>query len=298
MAILLPRTSSKPENQDPRILVLMSNTKVGKTSHSLKLPNSLLVDLEDGSVYYEGVAINLKREALISGKGLGGLMLETAQAIREANQAEGKSIYDYIILDTLTVIEEIAKVKATLDYKSTLQGKNFTGKDVCKELPKGAGYAFLTAAFNDLIAPWKGLAGKCLVLLGHAKLSTIDKGATEVQVNDLELTGKNKIGIMANADSIGYLRRNKKNVNENILTFKTSESDLVCGSRSPHLRNKEFIFSTYKPETNILTVNWDLVFTSLRTKSTPQMVEIIDEPTIDNEEHITPETNNSNKIPV
>jgi len=298
MAILLPRISSKPENQDPRILVLISNTKVGKTSHTLKLPNSLNVDLEDGSGYYEGVSINLKRESIATGKGLGSLLLETAQTIREANQAEGKPIYDYISLDTMTVIENIAKVKATLDYKSTLQGKNFTGKDVCKELPKGAGYAFLTAAFNDLIDPWKGLAGKCLILLGHAKLSTIDKGATEVQVNDLELTGKNKIGIMANADSIGYLRRNKKDVNQNILTFKTSESDLVCGSRSPHLRNKEFIFSTYKPETNVLTVNWDLVFTSLRTKSTPQMVEIIDEPTIDNEEHITPETNNSNKIPV
>ena len=279
MAILLPRTASKPENQDPRILVLMSNTKVGKSSSLLQLPNSLLIDLEDGASYYEGVSLNLKKESLSTGKGMGSLLIETANLIKEANVNNEKPIYDFIAIDTLTVISDIAKLKAVIDYKSSLQGKNYNGKDVTKDLPKGAGWAYFNTAFSDLIGQFKGLAGKCLILVAHAKLSTIDKGGTEVTVNDAELTGKTKLDVMAHADAIGFLYRNKKNVNQNILTFKTSESDLVCGSRSPHLRNKEFVFSEYNPVTNELKTNWHLIFTSLQTKATPKMIEVQDEDT-------------------
>lgn len=293
MAIVLPRKSSAPDNQDPRVLVLIAQTKVGKSSSCLQLPNSLLIDLEDGSGFYEGTAINLKQEAATSGDGIGSLLLQTATAIRNANQSEGKLIYDFITIDTLSVIEDIAKVKATLDYKATLQGKNFNGKDVTRELPKGAGWAYYNKAFDDLIVPFKGLAGKCLILLGHQKYSTIDKEDKEIQVTDLEVTGKAKTHILANADAIGLLRRNKKNVYQNIISFKTSELDLVCGSRSPNLRNKEFVFSTYDPKTNTLKCNWDLVFTSLQSKSTSDMEEFVDSDTLPNFSN-----GNSSKVPV
>lgn len=278
MTIVLPRTAQKAQDKDPAILVLLASTKCGKTSSCLQLPNSLLIDLEDGSRYYDGVTLNLKQESLKTGRGIGGLLLETANAIREENQKNGSPIYDYITLDTLTVIEQLAAQKATLDYKATLQGKNFTGKDVCRELPKGAGYAYLSAAFQDLINPFKGLAGKCLILLAHKKLKAVEKeSGAEFEINDIELVGKNKLLVTSTADSIGYLYRDKKNPSQNILCFKKDEGDTIWGSRSPHLQNKSFVFSTYNKETGELKTNWDLVFTSLKTKSTSKMIEVEDE---------------------
>ena len=274
MAISLPTSSVKPTTVDPTVLTILSNTKVGKTSSGLQLPNSLLIDLEDSTSFYEGTYLNLKRQSTVEGKGLGALLLETATAIQQANTEAGRPIYDFIIIDTLTVIEQIARQKATYDYKKTLAGKNFTGSDVVAELAKGAGYIFYNRAFNDLINPFKGLAGKCLVLFCHAKLSSITKDSTELDIKDIELSGKNKLAVTAFVDSIGLLYRHKKNRNQNIMTFKTSDDNLVCGSRSPHLRNKTFVFSEYNPVTDVLTTHWDLIFKSLG--SDKQMEEIED----------------------
>lgn len=273
MSITLPTSSIKPTTVDPTVLTILSNTKVGKTSSGLQLPNSLLIDLEDSTGFYEGTYINLKRQSIIEGKGLGALLLETAAAIQEANAEAGHPIYDFIIIDTLTVIEQIAKQKATFDYKKTLAGKNFTGSDVVSELPKGSGYIWYNRAFNDLINPFKGLAGKCLVLFCHAKLSAITKDSTDLDIKDIELSGKNKLAVTAFVDSIGLLYRHKKNKNQNIMTFKTSDDNLVCGSRSPHLRNKTFVFSEYNPTTDVLTTHWDLIFTSLGSDKQMQEVD-------------------------
>jgi hypothetical protein len=290
MPIVLPRQATKAQDKDPAILVMLASTKCGKTSSCLQLPNSLLIDLEDGSRYYDGVTLNLKQESLKTGKGVGGLLLETANAIREANQQNGSPFYDFITIDTLTVIEQLAAQKATIDYKATIQGKNFTGRDVCRELPKGAGYGYLTAAFNDLINPFKGLAGKCLILLAHKKLKTVEKDSgAEFEINDIELIGKNKLIITSQADSIGYLYRDKKNTNQNIICFRKDEGDTIWGSRSPHLQNKSFVFSTYNKETGELKTNWDLIFTSL-SKGKTNMQEVEDE-------EITPVVTTNGKKP-
>jgi hypothetical protein len=278
MLIKLPTGSTEATKVDPSLLVILSNTKTGKTSSVLQLPNSLLIDLEDGSDFYKGVKLNLKKEAILKNKGLGTLLLQTAETIKAANIENKSPIYDFITIDSLTVVEEIAKIKATLDYKATLVGKNFTGKDVIRELPKGAGYAYFNAAFSELINSFKGLAGKCLILLAHSKLTTLDKvNSKELTVNDAELSGKNKTNIFSNADSIGFMYRNKTNTNQNIMSFKTTEIDWIYGSRSPHLRGKKFVFSEYKPENNTLQTNWDLIFTSLANKESIEMVEVSDD---------------------
>ena len=276
MPISLPTTAIEPTYVDPSILTILSNTKVGKTSSCLQLPNSLLIDLEDSASFYKGTYLNLKKQATVEGKGIGSLLLETATAVQQANTQAGAPVYDFIIIDTLTVIEKIARQKATYDYKKTLAGKNFTGSDVVAELAKGAGYSYFNKAFNDLIDPFKGLAGKCLILLCHAKLSSIASDSTEVNLKDIELSGKNKLAVTAYADTIGLLYRHKRNKNQNIMSFKTSEENLVCGTRSNHLMNKTFVFSEYDPAANVLTTHWDLIFKSLGSDKQMQEVEEIE----------------------
>ena len=260
MPLVLPRTSTVAANTDPRILVMLSNSKVGKSSSLLKLPNSLLIDLEDGSEYYDGTKLNLKQEAAISKSGVGSLLEETAKLIKDENIKAGKPIYDYIALDTLTAIEGLALAKATFEYKKSPIGKNFIGKDVT-ELPKGAGYGLLRRAFIDIVEPFKGLAGKALILSGHVKVTTDEK--TELDVKDIQLTGSLKLYTVANADAIGYMYRSKKNKNQNMISFLTNEENIATGARSEHLRNTEFVFSEYDTTTNNLNVHWDKIFTSL-----------------------------------
>jgi len=139
MAITLPTSTIEPTYIDPSVLTILSNTKVGKTSSCLQLPNSLLVDLEDSASFYKGTYLNLKKQSTVENKGMGSLLLETVAAIQQANTEAGRCVYDFIIIDTLTVIEKIARQKATYDYKKTLAGKNFSGTDVVAELSKGAG---------------------------------------------------------------------------------------------------------------------------------------------------------------
>ena len=266
MPLVLPRTSTVAANTDPRILVMLSNTKSGKTSAVLKLPNSLLIDLEDGSEYYDGTKLNLRKEAATSGTGLGSLLEETARLIKAENVKAGSPIYDFICLDTLTVIEALAVAKATFEYKKSSIGKSFTGKDVT-QLPKGAGYALARTAFIDIIEPFKSLAGKALILNGHLKVVQDDK--TELDVKDIALTGGLKLYVSQYADALGYIYRSKKNSNQNMISFATSEENIRIGARSEHLKNTEFVFSEYDTTTNTLNVNWDKIFTALDTNPLP-----------------------------
>ncbi len=269
----LPFGSVAPETKDPRMLLILSNIKTGKTSSCLDLPNSFLIDLEDSSGFFTGNYRNLRK---ISGKHnipVGKLFLDYAEKIKQANHKAGKPVYDFITIDTLSALEKLAKLKATADYKKTVAGKNFTGADVTKELPKGAGFALMADALFGLVDLYKSLPGKCLILLGHKKLSTISKGNQEIDITEIDLTGKNK-HIMAIADSIGYMYRSKENQHQNIMSFRKDDGDSIWGSRSPHLSNKTFVFSTKNPETDKVQNNWDLIFTSLASKNTQKMIEI------------------------
>lgn len=61
----------------------------------------------------------------------------------------------------------------------------------------------------------------------------------------------------ADMDAIGLLYRNK-GTNENIISFKTNEQNLVSGSRCHHLSGQEFIISEMKD--NNLQTHWNKIF--------------------------------------
>lgn len=82
---------------------------------------------------------------------------------------------------------------------------------------------------------------KSFILIGHAKSSSINKNGKDLNAKDLALTGKLKLIISANCDTIGYMYRNPSNNNQTILSFKTHEQDLATGARPDHLANQEFV---------------------------------------------------------
>jgi hypothetical protein len=197
--IELPFKVQAPRFVEPRLMLVFSNPKIGKTSALSALPNSLLIDLEDGAGYYENNSINFReqlsafnksQEALNKPKvSAGRYLVMIADTIRKANADAGKPVYDFIVLDTTSALQEIAKEAALAMYKATPLGKSFTGTDVT-ELAQGLGYTYLRTAFDKLYDPFKGLAGKCLILSGHVKSSSIVKKGDTLTARDLDLVGE------------------------------------------------------------------------------------------------------------
>lgn len=118
-----------------------------------------------------------------------------------------------------------------------MMGKNFDGDNVTT-LPNGAGYLYIRQAFFQVLDFIDTLAPH-IILSGHIKDAQVnDKGDMVLSAN-IDLTGKIKSLICANADAIGYMYRKG---NKTIISFRTNE-EVTCGARPEHLRNEEIVVS-------------------------------------------------------
>lgn len=129
MAIELPKTKIPAEKQDPKNLLIFSKPKQGKSSALAELPGALCIDLEDGGYDYID-AIKVKANSVSDIK-------EICKAIKEANYP-----YQFIVLDTITALEEMVKPLALKLYTDTVAGSKFTGKNIL-DAPMGAGRKWL-----------------------------------------------------------------------------------------------------------------------------------------------------------
>lgn len=250
----LPTSVEKASTKNPKRVLLFGHSKVGKTSLVAALPNNLIIDLEDGSEFVDGMKLNIRQIAQKEGKHPITVLKEISTLIKASDHK-----YDYITLDTVTGIEDVATELATIMYKKTAMGKSFTGTNVVSELPNGAGYGWLREAFDVLYSYFDGLPTKALVITGHVKNSSIQKQGKDLAAKDLYLTGKLKNIICQAMDAIGYVYRSKDNNNQVIVSFKTDETDLATGARPEHLRNQEFVLSERDDKGNF-TFHWDKIF--------------------------------------
>ena len=114
MAITLPTNKIPAETQDPRNLIIFSN---GKSTACANLPGALCIDLEGGGYDYID-AVKVKASSVKDLK-------EICAAIKEA-----KYPYKFIVLDTITRLEEMVKPLALKLYLNSPAGQKFTGDDV------------------------------------------------------------------------------------------------------------------------------------------------------------------------
>ena len=216
--------------------------KHGKTEAVSKLPNHLIVDLEQGAEFVECTkldVVDILRKNPTSNPL--SVLVELGKKLDDYYAKNGRYPYDYLVVDTTSALEEFARKFATILYKQTPIGKSFAGTDVVSELANGGGYDWLRKAFDGLLAPIENRCNKCFILVSHVKNSSINKMGKDLNARDLMLTGKLKNIVCAEADAIGYLFRNSQNMNQTILSFKTHEQDVVTGARPAHLSNQEFV---------------------------------------------------------
>lgn len=262
--IELSRERRAAKNLEPRKLLIFGMPKVGKTELCMQLPNSLLIDLEGGSDFYEGTAIDVKAAARKLGLDMLGALKEVTISLeKQFKDNNNTPVYDYIILDNTTELEDIANALACINYKNTLIGKNWQGNNITL-LPNGAGEGFLRDAFETIYKRFEGYFNKSLIIIAHVKNASITKNGVDLQAKDLNLRGKLKLIVSSDMDAIGYLYRSKSS-NINMLSFITNEQDLATGSRCQYLAGKEFKISE-KNENGTVTTHWDDIYPSLKEK--------------------------------
>lgn len=244
----LPTSKNKPTTENPKLLILFSKPKNGKTTIAAGLDGNLIIDLEEGSNYVECMAV--KANNIDELKAIAG-------SIREAGCP-----YKYITLDTVTALEEMIMPMALADYRSTPMGKAFglnpqTGKyqyvDI-RTLANGGGYLYIREAFQKVINIFRGLTDH-LILLGHTKDRTINRDGKELSENLLDLSGKLERIISSKADALGYVYRKK---NQTIINFNGGD-DLIVEARPAHLRGKEIVIAESN-EDGVITTYWDKIF--------------------------------------
>jgi hypothetical protein len=238
MSLVLPTSKVKASQVNPKRLLIYSKPKTGKTTAYAGLEDNLIIDLENGSDYVD--ALKIKVGSLKE-------LLEAGNAILDAGKP-----YKYVTIDTVTALEEMIMPLAIKLYKQTPMGKNFDG-DTVATLANGAGYLYIRQAFFQVLDFIDTLAPH-IILSGHIKDKQVDDKGQMVMSANIDLTGKIKSLICAQADAIGYMYRRG---NETVLSFKTNE-EVTCGARPEHLRNEEIVISEMVD--GKVSVNWSKVF--------------------------------------
>lgn len=243
----------KPSRISPKVMVIYSPPKVGKTDELTKLPGCLIVDSEGGTEMYECYSVQVRstRDLLD--------VCDAVDAAGEARYKEGKTGDDlfpfrFIALDTTDLAEEYAEISATAKYKAGPLNKNKkfeeNGYTTITELPDGAGYPYVR---NELKMVINRLAERCahLILVCHIREKKLksgskktDKDNEDVVVNDLSLMGKMNAIVCAMSDAIGYMYRseNSGNKGELMISFQTYDSS-VMGARQKYLAGKKMPFN-------------------------------------------------------
>lgn len=239
MSIVLPTSKVKAERQNPKRIVIYSKPKTGKTTAYAGLDNNLILDLENGSDYVDALKVKIHNLQEL---------LDTGKAIKEAGKP-----YKFVTVDTVTALEEMIMPLAIKLYRQTPMGKNYDGDNVTT-LPNGAGYLYIRQAFFQVLDFIDTLA-PTIILSGHIKDKQVDDKGELVMSANIDLTGKIRSLICANADAIGYMHRKG---NKTILSFKTND-EVTCGARPEHLRNEEIVV-TEMNEAGELNFHWDKVF--------------------------------------
>jgi hypothetical protein len=243
--MILPMKRRFSTKKDPNRMLIFGAPKTGKTTVLANLEDALIVDMEEGSDYVDAMVVKINN--LTQFKDL----MKSLDDAKKAN--DGKMPYKYIVLDTLTALEEMSLPLAKQLYMQTPMGANFQGSDV-RTLANGAGYLYTRAAFFKMVKPFEKYCDT-LIMVGHVKEKDVTKEGESFTERSINLTGKTKDILCAWCDSIGLIYREE---NKTIINFAPSDK-LIVGSRQKHLIGQKIVLAESDEDHN-LTIDWDKVF--------------------------------------
>ncbi len=246
MAIELPKQKTKIKTSNPKNLIIFGLPKVGKTTILSKLPKCLIIDLEDGTDYVESFSIKANNY---------GQLFQIAQELKK-NPGQ----FDFVAIDTITALEDIVLPYANKLYRETPMGINFDPQSHILKLPNGAGYLYVREAMQNVIS-WFEKVVPNVILVGHVKEKSFNEQGTELNVKDLDVTGKLGRILSASSDAICYIYRDTET--GELLGNFGEDNSVLTGARMPHLSGKTIVLSKKDKETGEVIAFWKNIYPSL-----------------------------------
>lgn len=243
---LIPKEKTKRKTDNPKNLIMFGLPKVGKTTLLSMLPKCLIVDFEDGTDYVEAYSVKISNYK------------QLFALAKELKETPGQ--FEFIAFDTTTALEDIALPYANKLYRETVMGKNFDEGENVLKLPNGAGYQYLREAMQKMIGWFEKIIPN-IILVGHVKDKSLNENGTELNVKDLDLTGKIGRILSAASDAICYIYRDTET--GNVMANFGDGSSVLCGSRIAQLSGKTILLSE-KLEDDTIKTYWENIYPSLK----------------------------------
>lgn len=246
MAIVLPTSKIQPTETEPRVLVIFSKPKSGKSTALSLLDNNLILDTEGGTAYIEALKVDVSSVKDI---------LEICRQVKAAGYP-----YKYITLDTLTSLEEILQPYALSLWKKSNAYNPEKNPEQLKvtdiySLPFGLGQKYMRDSYLIIIGLLQQVC-KRIILVCHSKDAKINEN--ELTIKDIDLAGKLSDIIASRYDGAGYLYRDKDD--NTIITFDIKQLTAECKCRVPRLDGKKFVLIENRD--GKLIPHWDRIYLS------------------------------------
>lgn len=254
--IILPTERQKPENYNPKLLILFGLPKSGKSSAVASLDDNLVIDLEDG---YRALSVMRVKAENIND------VFAVKAALDKKAKETGKPPYKFITIDNATRLEEMSLSYAAALYRKLPLAANWgmkkdkngnlvkvDGKPVpdpkadVRTLPNGGGYLYLRQALKEVIHMFQPYC-ETLILVCHVKDKQIQMNGAESTELVVDLAGKLGDIICGEADAVGYIYREG---NKTMMSFEGGEGH-IREARPIHLRGKRFIVGESDKENNL-----------------------------------------------
>ncbi len=242
--LVLPTKKEAPLKEVPGSMILFGLPKAGKTTALAELPNCLNIDIEKGSGFVDAMRIQPPDD--LGPVGIYNWLKKVAKSIKENRRP-----YDFLAIETVSYLDELAEWIGTYIYMNSVQGKKFNRDDKgdmltpdnpdyrsVHTLPDGAGYRYSRNVMTEIFDLFKDLAKICTIFVCHVTDKFVLSKATnkEVRAIDLSLTGKVRNIYSRDVDAIAYVYQRSGKLN---ISFKGDE-ERVGGIRgSQHLQGFE-----------------------------------------------------------
>lgn len=121
-------------------------------------------------------------------------------------------------------------------------------------------YLYVREAIQIVIS-WFTKVVPNVILVGHVKDKALNEGGTELNVKDLDLTGKLGRILSASSDAICYVYRDLES--GDLMANFGDMNSVLCGARMPHLSGKTLLLTKKDQETGQITGYWENIYPSL-----------------------------------